>query len=168
MKNNKIILPVVVIVLTTIIVRTSGAIDTLKAYYEKKHNAGAEVQEFQPPEQQAVNQASADELAAKAAEEANREAQKLFGVYYKAQDYMNAVYYGEKVVAYDPGNVRNVRALAYSYFALNYYDQSLENYNKALLLDPNNEEIKQSIAAVAARKNGENPGEENKENKNPY
>lgn len=74
----------------------------------------------------------------------------LFFQAYNEKNYSNAVYYGEQSVPYMPGDPKNLAALAYSYYELKNYQKASDYYNKALSLDPNNEDLKKKIKYLNA------------------
>jgi len=59
-------------------------------------------------------------------------------IYEMAGDFDNAISYAKEYANYYPNDANTYRALGYTYDYFGYYNQSIENYEKALLIDPNN------------------------------
>lgn len=74
----------------------------------------------------------------------------LFFQAYNEKNYPNAVYYGEQSIPYMPADAKNLAALAYSYVELKNYQKASDYYNKALSLDPSNEDLKKKIKYLNA------------------
>lgn len=65
--------------------------------------------------------------------------------YFNKKNYDEAIKYFQDVLAASPNNINAVYSIALSFEAVKEYQQALFNYNKALKIDPANQEIKDRI-----------------------
>lgn len=80
----------------------------------------------------------------------------LFFQAYNERNYSNAVYYGEQSIPYMPADAKNLAALAYSYVELKNYQKASDYYNKALIIEPNNDDLKKKIKYLNAYQEDQN------------